>query len=122
MAAKRILIVDDDRSVLQLYRTALAFSGFIVDTADDGLGALQSIEVAPPNLVVLDLDLPCVHGRAVLEEIVANAATSQIPVVVVTGTDCPRPVPQAAATLRKPCDPEALVSTVERHLGRSQLT
>ena len=117
MFRKRILIVDDDHSVLQLYRTALAFAGFMVDTADNGLVALQSIEAERPHLVVLDLDLPMVDGRSVLEELMANRTTSTIPVVVVTGTDCPRAIPRAAATLRKPCDPEALLTAIERHIG-----
>jgi CheY-like chemotaxis protein len=113
---KRILVVDDDRSICQLYRTALSLSGFIVEIAADGFGALVKIDERRPDLIVLDLEMPRIDGLAVLDELRANAGTFSIPVVVVTGTDQQRPVAQASAILRKPCAPEALISVIEDQL------
>lgn len=114
---KRILVVEDDRSVRQLYRTALLMTGFEVGTAEDGLGALNSIEADRPDLIVLDLHLPRVDGLAVLSDLRAHQDTWSIPVVVVTGSDYQYAVAQASAILRKPCEPERLISVIERHLS-----
>ncbi len=116
MTRKRILVVDDDRSICQLYRTALSLSGFSVETAADGFGALVKIDEEKPDLIVLDLQMPCVSGLAVLDELKANTDTGSIPVVVVTGTDQESAVEQASVVLRKPCAPEALISVIEHQL------
>jgi CheY-like chemotaxis protein len=116
MTRKRILVVDDDRSICQLYRAALSLSGFIVDIAADGFGALVKIGEEKPDLIVLDLQMPHIDGLAVLDELRAHADTLRIPVVVVTGTDQQCGVTQASAILRKPCEPEELISVIERQL------
>jgi CheY-like chemotaxis protein len=116
MSRKRILVVDDDASLCQLYRTALSLSGFAVEIAADGLGALVKIDEEKPDLIVLDLQMPCVDGFAVLDEVRAKSATLSIPVVVVTGMDRSGAVAQASATLSKPCTPEALISVIEHQL------
>jgi CheY-like chemotaxis protein len=116
MPRNRILVVDDDPAVLQLYRTALSLAGFAVDTADNGLGALQKIDAEPPNLIVLDLHLPCVDGLTVISELRANSATADIPVVVVTGTDHEAAIAEASTILKKPCQPEQLLHAIEEHI------
>ena len=119
MSRKRILVVDDDRSVVKMYRTALSLAGFKVATAEDGLGALQKIDNELPDLIVLDLHMPCVDGLTVLSELRANSNTWSIPVVVLTGTDCDFAITQASVILKKPCEPERLISAIERHICSS---
>lgn len=119
MSRKRILVVDDDQSVVQLYRTALSLAGFKVDTAEDGLGALQKIDNELPHLIVLDLHMPCVDGLTVLSELRANSNTWNIPVVVLTGTDCDFAITEASVVLKKPCEPERLISAIEQHIYSS---
>jgi DNA-binding response OmpR family regulator len=116
MKRDRILIVEDDDALCQLYRSALTLAGFRVETADDGLAALRKIEARRPDLIVLDLHLPLVDGLAVLSELRANSDTWSIPVVVVTGADYQYAVAQASAILHKPCEPDTLISVIERHL------
>jgi DNA-binding response OmpR family regulator len=112
----RILVVDDDPSICQLYRTALLLAGFQVEVAGDGLSALQKIDARRPHLIVLDLHLPRVDGLAVLAELRANTYTGDIPVVVVTGTGYQYAVAQASAILKKPCAPEELIEVIEQQL------
>ena len=114
---KHILVVDDDRALRQLYSTALLMAGFAVGTAADGMGALNKIDETRPDLIVLDLHLPRVDGLSVLSELRANSDTWSIPVVVLTGTDYQYAVAQASAILKKPCEPERLISVIERHLS-----
>jgi DNA-binding response OmpR family regulator len=114
---KRVLVVEDESAVRHMYRTALTFAGFDVDVAADGLMALQKIEEARPDLVVLDLDLPRVDGRAVLADLRAHSETWSIPVVIVTGTDHPYAVTAGTTILRKPCAIDDLVTVIESHLA-----
>lgn len=92
-------------------------NGFTVDLAEDGLSALRRIDEQRPDLIVLDLHLPCVHGLEVLNDLRGNTSTFDVPVVVVTGADDRYPVAQASAILSKPCDPEKLIEVIERQLA-----
>jgi DNA-binding response OmpR family regulator len=116
MRRHRILVVDDDRDLRQLYRAALMLAGFQVETAEDGISALRRIDEERPDLVVLDLHMPCIDGLAVLSELRANSATFSVPVVVVTGTEHEFAPGEASALLKKPCEPEELISVIERYL------
>ena len=115
----RILVVEDDAGLAKMYRTVLRFAGFDVHVAADGIAALRHIDQSPPDLIVLDLHLPGVHGEAILGEIAATPSLNHIPVIVVTGGDTRAAVLQATAILRKPCDPNRLLALVEQHLGRA---
>lgn len=115
--SRRILIVEDDRSLAHMYRATLRFEGFDVDTAFDGESALRQIDQHRPDLIVLDLHLPRLGGEAIVDEIAATPALRRTPVVVVTGSDANIAVEQAAALLRKPCEPDRLLSVIERHFA-----
>jgi DNA-binding response OmpR family regulator len=115
MRRKHILLVEDDQPLRQVYRTALALSGFDVDTAEDGLSALVKIAEEAPDLIVLDLQLPRLDGRAVLDEVRAGGDTAAIPIIVVTGSDAEYAFDHVTV-LRKPCEPEALVATATRQV------
>ena len=65
----RILIVDDDREVLEAMNQALQAEGALTQTCGDGNSAVRVCEVDPPDLVVLDMMLPKRSGFLVLEKI-----------------------------------------------------
>ena len=111
-STRTILIVEDDDDLRRLFRTALAIAGYSVEEASDGAAALQRIHYNPPDLVILDLSLPTVSGFMVHQEIAAHAHTRHIPVVVVTGSTMNLDHLDVPCVLRKPVDPEALISTV----------
>lgn len=113
--AKRILVVEDDDALANLYRSALCIAGFEVDVAGDGITALEDIDEDHPDLVVLDLHLPQLAGETILSEVASTPDTRDIPVIVVTGSDT-SPVMHVSAVLRKPCDPGDLVALVQQHL------
>jgi CheY-like chemotaxis protein len=116
-----ILIVEDDDDVRRMFRTALMIAGFTVEEAADGAAALYRIHHQPPDLIVLDLSLPTVSGFIVLQEVAANAHTKQIPVVIVTASSMNLDHLGNPCVLRKPVDPEKLVSAVREclHIGTS---
>ena len=111
-----MLIVEDDDDLRRMFRTALSIAGYIVEEAADGPGALHRIQYDPPDLVVLDLGLPTVSGVIVRQEIAAHAHTRHIPIVIVTGSSQSLDYLEVPCVLRKPVDPERLVSTVRECL------
>lgn len=122
---KTILVVEDDVDLRRMFRTALAFEGYHVIEAGDGLDALRALDGHHIDLVVLDLVLPLVSGYVVLQDVAARAHTQNVPVVVVvTGSPGPHDDLQASCVLLKPVTPERLVQTVRRCLitGSSTFT
>jgi DNA-binding response OmpR family regulator len=116
MAKRRILVVEDDHALASMYRSALAFAGFDVDIAGDGLSALENIDQDHPDLVVMELRLPQIGAEAVLSEAAATPDTRNIPFIVLAGAEQVMPGLRALAVLQKPCTPSDLVALIERHL------
>jgi two-component system, OmpR family, response regulator ResD len=81
MAGERILIVDDEPTLVEVLALYLREDGYIVQTAADGMLALALIRDERPDLVVLDLMLPQVSGLEVLRQIRASAGP---PVIMLT--------------------------------------
>jgi chemosensory pili system protein ChpA (sensor histidine kinase/response regulator) len=115
-----VLIVEDDPELRTLYRTTLALAGYTVMAVGDGVDALRRIENDAPDLIVLDLGLPLLGGRDVHREIMSNAETAAIPIVVVTGDTNRLERAEFRCLLEKPLDLDELVAAVERCLHRSR--
>lgn len=122
-AAKgRILLVDDDSSILKVYRKRLEIAGYDVVTARDGEEALAKMRGARPDLVVLDIMLPKLNGYEVCTRLKQAPATKQIPIVMFTAKDRPQEhvaglMVGADAYLSKTCEAETLLEQIERLLG-----
>jgi len=82
--AAPILVVDDDVKIVRLVRTYLERDGFSVVTAADGPAALQAIETHRPALVVLDLMLPELDGRAVIRAVRRDDEAARTPILVLS--------------------------------------
>lgn len=83
----RILIVEDDVNLLNLYQEVLGNEGYTVDRAEDGREALQQLEAHKPDLVILDLMLPYIDGFEVLRQIKQSPVTKDTQVIVFTNLD-----------------------------------
>jgi len=79
-----ILIVDDERANRRLLQVLLKPKGYVTGTATDGTEALASIAADPPDLILLDVMMPGLDGRAVASAVKADPATSNIPIITVT--------------------------------------
>ena len=114
-----MLVVEDDSSLRELYRSALISAGYSVVAVEDGVDALRRVERDAPQAVVLDMALPRMNGRDVQRELSSRAETSSIPIVVVSGSDI-SDLNEAdfASILRKPIHAEAVVYAVDRCLRR----
>jgi putative two-component system response regulator len=81
----RILVVDDNAQVRGILRQLLTPAGYEVVECEMGCEALAQVQCRPPDLVLLDLELPDISGHEVLKAIRANPDTRLLPVVVLTG-------------------------------------
>jgi CheY-like chemotaxis protein len=118
MQHQRILVVEDNTDLRRMFRMALALAGYDVEEAGDGLDALRLVESRAPDLVVLDLVLHSLDGVSVQQELAARPVTSQIPIVIVTGSSIDTDPLDVACVLRKPVMPDELINTVRRCLAR----
>ena len=81
----RILVVDDDRAVRDSLRRSLAFNGYQVDLAEDGLAALEAVDVQRPDAMVLDVMMPRLDGLEVCRRL--RSAGDALPILVLTARD-----------------------------------
>jgi diguanylate cyclase (GGDEF)-like protein/PAS domain S-box-containing protein len=79
-----ILIVDDESQNRRLLQALLGHEGYVTRTADNGKEALASLADDPPDLILLDVMMPGLDGRAVARAVKANPATSKVPIIMVT--------------------------------------
>jgi DNA-binding NtrC family response regulator len=111
----RILIVDDEPAICNVFEEFLAQEGYDIDTAYSGEEALEILTAQRHDLVLLDLKMPGMGGLEVLKEI--RKRSYQVGVVVITGVhdlDLAREVQKQGALdyLNKPIDLKLIASTV----------
>jgi putative nucleotidyltransferase with HDIG domain len=83
---RTILVIDDDRRVLELLQISLAQNGFRVATSGTGEEGLEMVRKAPPDLVILDLRLPRKTGFEVCAALKSSKDTSHIPIIMVSAS------------------------------------
>ena len=84
---KKVLVADDDKSLVKAVKFELEKRGFSVYVAYDGEEALKVIESNRPDLVVLDVVMPEMDGYEVMRVLKGNPETADIPIVVLTGVE-----------------------------------
>jgi two-component system phosphate regulon response regulator PhoB len=80
----RVLLVEDDTALAQMYRTKLERDGYTVQVAGDGEEALGVLSGELPDLIFLDVRLPRMDGLTFLERLRATGRTKNLPVVIVS--------------------------------------
>ena len=81
----KILVVEDETSVLQILKKALESQGYMVITADTGETAMNWIKEVSLDLAIIDLGLPDINGVEVCRAIKGNPRTRSTPVIILTG-------------------------------------
>jgi twitching motility two-component system response regulator PilG len=121
---KRILIVEDEESLLKLETILLTVKGYEVIPAFTGKMAIDKIGVEEFDLVLLDIMLPDIDGYEVCKQIKADSRTASVPVIMLTGKktqeDHDKGVQAGAdAYLVKPFKSAMIIEEITRILGRS---
>jgi phosphate regulon transcriptional regulator PhoB len=122
---KRILIIEDDRDIVELVRYNLVNEGFQVSSAGDGSTGLAQIKKTPPDLLLLDLMLPKLSGLEICKEIRRDASLNRLPILMLTarGEEADRVVGLEMGAddyVTKPFSPRELVARVKALLRRAE--
>jgi CheY-like chemotaxis protein len=80
----RVLFIEDDPTVAQMYKLKLELDGYQVTMAKDGEEGLDLASQVKPDIIFLDIRLPKMDGFAVLERLRGNEGTRHIPVVILS--------------------------------------
>ncbi len=102
----KILVVDDEAETLSELAEYLAYKGYQIEEAADGLEGLRKFEAAPANAVISDLKMPKLSGQEFLRRL--RALDSRVPIIVITGHYSPIDLDLAkefecTVLLKKPC-------------------
>ena len=126
MAAKYILIVDDDPDLVETVSMMLESKGYEVGKAYDGIEGEEAIKKRRPDVLVLDVMMPRKNGYQLCKELKSNKWTQEIPVVLLTAVGEAVPTTsyshaegmavEAEDFIPKPVDAATLVEAVERLL------
>ncbi|MFH1780657.1 MAG: response regulator [Candidatus Nealsonbacteria bacterium] len=84
---KKILLIEDEAALQKTLGDVLGQEGYIVMSALDGEIGLKMAQAETPDLILLDLVLPKMHGFEVLKALKENIATKDIPVIVLTNLE-----------------------------------
>jgi DNA-binding response OmpR family regulator len=123
----RILVVDDNEDVAHITASFLTAKGYTVDTALDGVSALERIAACRPDCVLLDIMMPNMSGIEVLNRLKEKPETASLPVILVTAKSRDEDVLSgykegADYYITKPFSAQQLIYGVRLVLGESPST
>ena len=117
-----VLVVEDYQDAREMYAAYLAFSGYRVAEATNGLEAIEKTLELMPDIILMDLALPRMDGWEATRRLKLDERTRHIPIVALTGHALAGHAEGARqagcdAFVTKPCLPDALVSEIQRMLA-----
>ncbi len=121
---KRVLIIEDDRDIVELVRYNLAQEGFQVAAVGDGSSGLAQIRKSPPDLLILDLMLPKLSGLEICKAVRREQSLNRLPILMLTarGDESDRVVGLELGAddyVTKPFSPRELVARIKALLRRT---
>src|ERR1700741_423563 len=122
---KRVLLIEDDRDIVELVRYNLEREGFQVAAASDGATGLAQGRKTPPDLFLLDLMLPKLSGLEICKEIRRDQSLNRLPILMLTarGEEADRVVGLEMGAddyVTKPFSPRELLARVKALLRRAE--
>ena len=112
-----MLIVEDDGDIRQVLAAIVESAGYLVETAHDGVQALERLRSGPHCLIIFDLMMPGMNGWDLAKHLKADADLAKIPTVILTARNDVADVQAAlapAAIIRKPFDADEVLKLLER--------
>lgn len=122
---KRILVIEDDKDIVELVRYNLEKDGYHVVSTTDGASGLAQIRKSPPDVLVLDLMLPKMSGLDVCKEVRKDMSLNRLPILILTakGEEADRVVGLELGAddyVTKPFSPRELAARVKALLRRAE--
>ncbi|ALC16700.1 response regulator receiver protein [Desulfuromonas soudanensis] len=123
MSKKKILIVEDEESLLKLESILLTSKGYEVKGVPNGQAALDALGEDLPDLVLLDIMLPEIDGFEVCRRIKANSLTRHIPVIMLTAKKSREDMARGETVgadwyITKPFKSAMVIETIQRFLAK----
>jgi len=120
----RILIIEDDQKTAFALCVRLKANRYATWTAGDAIAALNKARHHKPDLILLDISLPCGNGFALAQQLRALRETDGVPIILTTASKDPKLRDKAielgaAGLIRKPYDAEVLLGVIERTLAKN---
>ena len=122
---KRVLVVDDDVSILEVIKIILEDGGYEVSTAQDILEVKGKIGEVTPDLILLDIWLSGGDGGKIAEMLKKNSKTCSIPIIMISAHNDGRAIALKSKVdgfLAKPFDMADLLSVVKKHTAERELS
>lgn len=119
---RRILLIEDNEQNRYLATFLLERHGYRVEVAADGLAGVEVATASPPDLILLDIQLPGMDGHAVARTLRGVASLATVPIIAVTSYAMvgDRETVLAAGCdgyIEKPIDPDSFVASIEEIAG-----
>ena len=117
---KKILIIDDSKTVVVMLRDILINNGYDVDFVHDGVSGYARVESYQPDLIILDLIMPGMDGLSCLHRIKESPKHKNIPVIILTSKTNMKDLflnKDIIAFLEKPFEPEKLLQIIKSSIA-----
>lgn len=120
--AKKILIVDDEKDLVEMLKMRLEANDYEIITAYNGEEGLEKAELCRPDLILLDIMMPGISGFEVLRRLKDNAWAKDIPVIMLTAKGDTNSIFKAEDMsvkdyIMKPYNSKVLLETIRRFVG-----
>lgn len=115
---KNILVIDDDRSILEVVKIILEENGYEVSTISNASFIEKTLQNKLPDLILVDIWMAGYDGRDVTQQLKSQKETSHIPIIVISAHNETQKIAKDAGAdgfLEKPFDIEDLLSVVQKH-------
>jgi DNA-binding response OmpR family regulator len=121
MDKQKVLIIDDEPDFVRVVQLRLEAAGYEVSVAFDGVQGVSSAHKEKPDLIILDIMMPAMHGHRVCEALKKSSKTWTIPIIYLTAKGSKEDEELAYQLgaehfLTKPYDPQVLLETIQKAL------
>jgi DNA-binding response OmpR family regulator len=110
----KVLVLDDDNALLRLLRLTLTSEGFEVITASNGLEGLEKVDQEPPDVILLDLEMPVMDGRTFFRELRKQGNNTPVLILSAYGARDAQRELHADGSLEKPFDADVLMNELKQ--------
>jgi DNA-binding response OmpR family regulator len=113
-SVSKVLVLDDDNALLRLLRLTLTSEGFEVITASNGLEGLEKVDREPPDVILLDLEMPVMDGRTFFRELRKQGNNTPVLILSAYGARDAQRELHADGSLEKPFDADVLMNELKQ--------
>lgn len=121
----KILVVEDDAVQIEMIKKHLEASGYSLVIARNGQEGIKAAQVEKPDLILMDMIMPGMHGLEAVIKLKENPLTTMIPIIALTIMSSPKFVQECYRAgiigyIKKPYDPKTLLENVEKVVGKPE--